>query len=115
MDKSEAKSAVKALYLQAAALAGLEVGPQSPEDLAGIAESGFTKVHANRRPEAVANLLRLLAATIQSAQERGDKMLHEDNVRAGHDAVCPVYPFRSAPVYPSQRRIVKTKIVRSRR
>ena len=93
MEKPEAKSAVKALYLQAAALAGLEVGPHSPEHLIGIVERGFTMVTANRRPEAVANLLRLLAATIESAQNRGDKMLHEDNVKAGEDEVCPVYPF----------------------
>jgi hypothetical protein len=80
--------------LQAAALAGLEVGPNSPEHLSGIVDRGFTKVAAKRRPEAVANLLRLLAATIESAQKRGDKVLHEDNVKAGEDKVCPVYPFK---------------------
>ena len=94
MERSEAKSAVKALYLQAAALAGLEVGPYSPEHLVGIVQRGFRRVNSNRRPEAVANLLRLLAATIQSAQKRGDKMLHEDNVKAGEEEVCPVYPFK---------------------
>jgi len=49
----------------------LEVGPNSPEHLSGIVDRGFTKVAAKRRPEAVANLLRLLAATIESAQKRG--------------------------------------------
>ena len=94
MEKAEAKSAVKALYLQAAALAGLEVGPDSPERLASIIEEGFKKVSAARRPEAVANTLRLIAATVESAQRRGDKMLHEGNVEAGREEVCPVYPFR---------------------
>jgi hypothetical protein len=94
MEKAEAKSSVKALYLQAAALAGLEVGPDSPERLASIVEEGFRKVSVTRRPEAVANTLRLIAATVESAQKRGDKMLHETNVDAGQDEVCPVYPFR---------------------
>ena len=94
MEIPEAKSAVKALYLQAAALAGLEVGPASPERLVEVVEAGFKKVEEPRRPEAVANLLRLVAATIQSAQERGDKMLHEGNVDAGKDKICPVFPFK---------------------
>ena len=93
MEKVEAKSAVKAIYLQAAALAGLEVGPMSPEKLASIVEDGFSKVSKTRRPEATANVLRLIAATIESAQKRKDKVLHEDNVIAGQDEVCPVYPF----------------------
>ena len=94
MEKAEAKSAVKAIYLQAASLAGLEVGPMSPEHLASIVEEGFSKVTKNRRPEAAANVLRLIAATIESAQKRKDKMLHEDNVAAGQEEVCPVYPFK---------------------
>lgn len=94
MEKPEAKSAIKAVYLQAAALAGLEVGPDSPEHLVRVVEPGFRRIIPKRRPEAVANLLRLLAATIESAQKRGDKMLHESNVEAGKQDVCPVYPFR---------------------
>ena len=94
MEKAEAKSAVKALYLQAAALAGLEVRPNSPERLASIVEEGFKKVSATRRLEAVANTLRLIAATLESAQKRGDKFLSEENVGEGQEEVCPVYPFR---------------------
>jgi hypothetical protein len=94
MEIPEAKSIVKALYLQAAGLAGLEVGPDSPERLVEVVEPGLSKVEAARRPEAVANLLRLLAATIQSAQDRKDNMLHETNVDAGKSTVCPVYPFK---------------------
>jgi hypothetical protein len=93
MEKIEAKSTVKAIYLQSAALAGLEVSPDSPEHLAGIVEQGFDKVELTRRPEAVANTLRLIAATVESVGP-GDTMLHESNVHAGHDKVCPVYPFK---------------------
>ena len=93
MEIREAKSAVKALYLLSAALAGLEVAPESPERLGVIVEEGFSKVDALRRPEAVANVLRLLAATIQSAQGSTDTVLHESNVDSGQSSVCPVYPF----------------------
>ena len=94
METPEAKSAIKALLLQSAALAGLEVGPMCPEELISTVQSGFPLVEKERRPEAVANLLRLVAATLESAQARGEKQLHEENVREGSEKVCPVYPFR---------------------
>jgi hypothetical protein len=93
MERSEAKSAIKALYLQSAALAGLEVSPNSPELLIQIVDAGFDKVEVNRRPTAVANTLRLIAVSLEIAEARGDKMLHEDNVTGAQAKVCPVYPF----------------------
>jgi hypothetical protein len=93
MELAEAKSAVKAVYLQAASLAGLEVSPDSPERLAQLVADAFTKVKAKRRPEAVANALRVIAATLDVAQKSGTKTLHESDVEAGKQRVCPVYPF----------------------
>ena len=95
MEKSEAKSAAKALYLQAAALAGLEVAPNSAERIAQIVEEFFSKVKPKRRPEAVANLLRLLGHTLEIAGEEGVSRLQESNVDAGREKLCdpPVYPF----------------------
>jgi hypothetical protein len=96
METPEAKSAIKALFLQSATLAGFEVGPMCPEELLLKVQSGITVVkrNENRRPEAVANLLRLVAATLESAQERGDKILHEENVREANEKICPIYPFK---------------------
>jgi hypothetical protein len=93
MEKSEAKSAVKALYLQSAALAGLEVAPNSPERLADIVDEGFDRVDPNRRPTAAANTLRLIAATLERAETNGAKVLHEADVDAAQEKVCPIYPF----------------------
>ena len=93
MNISEAKSAVKAIYLQSAALAGFEVGPFSPERFVGLIDQGFSKVEDDRRPEAVASVLRVIAATLEEAQKAGDTQLHESSVDAGKQKVCPVYPF----------------------
>src|SRR6185503_9207676 len=97
MELAEAKSCVKAIYLQAASLGGLEVGPDSPERLADLVVLGFGKVKAGRRAEAVANVLRVIAATLDFAQESGTKMLHETDVEGGKKRTCPVYPFGSKP------------------
>ena len=54
---------MKAIYLEPAALAGREVEPDSPEALVSFVRDGFEKVtrgDPERKPEAVANLLRLL-------------------------------------------------------
>ena len=95
MEKSEAKSAAKALYLQAAAMAGFEVTDQSPERIAALVERGFSKVKPKRQAEAVANLLRLLAWTVQLASETGASILSESSVDAAHEKLCepPIYPF----------------------
>jgi hypothetical protein len=93
MEMPEAKSAAKALYLQAAALAGREVSPFSPERLVDIVNQGFSKVTSDRRGEAVANLLRLIAMTLELAQQSGHAMLQETDVDAAHKTICPVYPF----------------------
>jgi hypothetical protein len=92
MTKEEASSAAKALYLQAASLAGKEVAPDSPDRLAGIVREGFAKVDEPRKREAVGNLLRLLAAVIESPMS-SDNMYHESNVEEGRKKTCPVYPF----------------------
>jgi hypothetical protein len=90
---NEAKSGVKALYLQSASLSGLDVSPESPERLAQLTEEGFLKVVPERRPEAVANVLRVIASTLESAQKEGEMTLHRHSVDAGLKDVCPVYPF----------------------
>ena len=92
MTIKEAASAAKAMYLQAAALAGREVSPASPEALASFVQDGFEKVAEPRRQEAVANLLRLLANVIDSPMEPDGKY-HESNVGKGAGKTCPVYPF----------------------
>jgi hypothetical protein len=92
MTKEEAASAAKAMYLQAAALAGREVTEDSPERLADIVRDGFARVVETRRREAVANLLRLLGAIIESPM-RDDGKYHEENVDKARDKNCPVYPF----------------------
>jgi hypothetical protein len=94
MERAEAKSAVKALYLQAAALAGFEVTQQSPERLSDLVEEGFGNVDAARRPEAVANVLMLIAETLKLAQSSGDTVLSDSNVDAAKESLCPVYPFK---------------------
>jgi hypothetical protein len=93
VEKSEAKSAVKALYLQSAALAGLEVSAQSPEGLVALVDRAFDKVESKRRPTAVANTLHLIAVTLEMAEARGDNTLHENSVEEASNKVCPIYPF----------------------
>lgn len=95
MELAEAKSGVKAVYLQAASLAGFEVGPDSPERLVALVAKGFKKVTRARRPEAVANTLRVIAATLEHAQKSHAKRLRETDVDEGRKSVCPVYPFGS--------------------
>jgi len=82
--KEEAASSAKALYLQAAALAGKEVAQNSPEYLADIVRDAFERMHGNesRRREAVGNLLKLLAAVIESPM-LPDGRYHEDNGATG--------------------------------
>lgn len=93
METSEAQTGIKALYLQAAQLAGLEVSHESPEVLVEIVQKGFPLVDAARRPEAVANALRLIGETLLTAQRNNQTKLFESSVRQAQTAVCPVYPF----------------------
>jgi hypothetical protein len=93
LDINEAKTGAKALCLQAATLSGLKVSEFSPERLADIVESNYIKVNAERRPEAVAYLLRVVAASLESAQKSNSDTLHETDVAAGRQTVCPVFPF----------------------
>jgi hypothetical protein len=76
-----------------AAASGLEVSPASPEVLSEIVDAGFHKVEPIHRPAAIANILRLIAVTLEIAETQGDKMLHEGNVMAARDKLCPIYPF----------------------
>jgi hypothetical protein len=93
MEISEAKSAVKALYLQSAALAGLEVSAASPEGLSRLVENGFNRVDSKRHPTAIASVLRVIAVTLEMAEARGDNTLHENSVEEASEKVCPIYPF----------------------
>lgn len=93
MEKRETKTAVKSLYLQAAALAGFEVSPDSPERLSDIVEEAFDQIVPQRRAESVANLLKLLAAIIDTAGRQEKSFLNEQSVEAGKAKVCPIYPF----------------------
>lgn len=65
----ESKSRVKAPFLQAASLGGLEVSAKSPERLVQLVENGFAKVKPERLPEAVANPLKVIAETLIVGQE----------------------------------------------
>jgi hypothetical protein len=93
MEISEAKSAIKALYLQSAALAGLEVSSASPEAFDRLVEDGFNRVDSRRHPTAVASVLRVVAVALEMAEARGDYTLHEYSVQEASDKVCPIYPF----------------------
>ena len=93
MEPIEAVSAAKAIYFQSASLAGLDVSNSSPDYLGKIVYDGFERVTAERKPEAVANVLKLIAATLEAAQEANDSMLHEASVEKGSSKICPIYPF----------------------
>ncbi len=93
MDRIEAQLAAKSIYLISASLAGLDVSPGSPDSLATLVDDGFEKVDDKRKPEAAANLLLVIAATLYQAQANGDTSLHEWSVPRAQEKVCPVYPF----------------------
>ncbi len=89
----EAKSLAKSIYLQSAALSGLEVSEKSPTALANLIDDAYQSIKINRQPEAVANMLKVIAATLEEAQFRGESQLGETSIRRGSNKVCPVYPF----------------------
>lgn len=89
----EAKIIAKSIYLQSASLSGFDVSEESPNALTYLIEQSYTKVEKSRRPEAVANMLRVIAATLEAAQQNGDKRLGEGSISKGREKVCPVYPF----------------------
>lgn len=93
MEIREARSGAKAIYHQAASLSGLDVRPDSADRLGYLVDRGFDGVEESRRPEAVANLLRVVAFALESAQARGRGELHEGDEANGEQQVCPVYPF----------------------
>lgn len=95
MELVEATSLTKALLLNAASLAGLEVSPRSPERFADQVKKAFDNkaVHGERRPEAVANLLKWIAATLEAAQKEGHSEIKESTADAGREKICPVFPF----------------------
>jgi len=95
MERSEATSIARALVLSSASLAGLEVAAQAPERFAVAVRKAFdiSGVTGKRRPEAVGNLLRWIAATLEVAQEQGESVVSESTVDKGHERICPVWPF----------------------
>ena len=75
-------------------MAGLDVSAFSPERFADLVTEGYARVtKEHRRPEAVANALRLMAETLMIAQEKNLASLSEENVMQAKDRTCPVYPF----------------------
>jgi len=93
MEISEARTAVKALYLQSAALAGLEVSENSPEALSSLVAGNFDRVDPKRHPSAIASVLRVIAVALEMAEARGDYKLHETSVEEASAKICPIYPF----------------------
>jgi len=93
MEKNEVKSSVKSIYLQAAALASLEVNPKSPERFVELVDKGYEAVKPERRAEAAANVLLLISTTLRIAGQNEKTTLSESDVDAARDKVCPVYPF----------------------
>jgi hypothetical protein len=95
MELIEAGSLTKAILLSTASLAGLEVSPQSPERFVVRVREAFERpgVQGSRRPEAVANLLRWMAATLEIAQQQGKHEISESTADAGREKVCPIFPF----------------------
>ncbi|HMG75314.1 MAG TPA: hypothetical protein VK582_17585 [Pyrinomonadaceae bacterium] len=55
--------------------------------------AGWRKVQPKRRPEAVASLLKVLAAMLEAAQESDATSLRNQHVKDGSEKVCPIYPF----------------------
>jgi hypothetical protein len=93
MEILEAKSAIKALYLQSAALAGLEVSADSPEGLVRLVDINFSRVDPKRHPTAIASVLRVIAVALEMAEASGDYKLHEYSVDEASKNICPIYPF----------------------
>lgn len=95
MDKAEAASAVRGIVHLSASLAGLEASSHSPERFVAQVRIAIdrNKVEESRRPEAIGNLLRWIAATLDEAQSTGAKTLSESTADAAKEKVCPVYPF----------------------
>jgi hypothetical protein len=93
MEKSEARSAVKAIYLQVASLAGLEATGESVDYVGHFVDDGFGKITPMRRPEAVANLLLIISTALRVAQDSGDPQLNEGAVATASKKLCPVFPF----------------------
>jgi hypothetical protein len=92
LDINEAKTAAKALYLQAASMSGFEVSDQSPSRISDLVQEWFLEVDVKRRPEAVASILKVIAATLIEAQKSHATMLHEGDVDRGKEKACPIYP-----------------------
>ena len=90
---NEAKSLAKSIYLKSAALSGFDISEKSPYALTYLVEQSHSKIDGSRRPEAVANMLKLIAATLEEAQKRGDTWLGENSIDRGSEKVCPIYPF----------------------
>ena len=93
MELIEAKSIAKSIFLQSASLSRLDVNERSVTELSNLVEEAYAKVDEERRPEAVSNLLRVIAATLEETQNVGQSSLGEDSNSRGKTKVCPIYPF----------------------
>ena len=93
MELVEATSLTKALLLNAASMAGLEVSPYSPERFVDQVKRAFDNkaVHGRRRPEAVANLLKWMAATLEVAQQKGEGVVDVARSLAQEDPSQALY------------------------
>ena len=74
-------------------LAGLVDSPNSTDGLDILVDESYPVIDPARRPEAAANLLKVVEEALRQAQRRGDQTLHEYSVKEAQDKVCPVYPF----------------------
>lgn len=54
----------KSIYLQSAALSGLKISEKSPTALANLVDRAYRNINENRRPVAVANMLKVIAVQI---------------------------------------------------
>ena len=95
MERIEATAAVRSLVYLSGSLAGLDVSAPSTGRFTDLVDEAFAKPNfpSARRPEAVANLLNLLAETLMVAQRGKLEMISESSVDKAKEKVCPVWPF----------------------
>lgn len=75
--------------------AGLPIREDCERDLRRFIQGGDQAYQANpkRRPEALANVRRLVEAMVEEARELGLKALHEETFHRARFRVCPIWPF----------------------
>tara|TARA_R110000851_G_scaffold331929_1_gene506955 strand:+ start:2442 stop:2729 length:288 start_codon:yes stop_codon:yes gene_type:complete len=93
MEINEAKNIVKSIYLQAAALGGFEVNPESPEVLVELVQEGFERVNPERRAEAAANIIDVISMALRITEQNNKTIMDEQSIDDAKEKICPVYPF----------------------